>query len=142
MKTIKYVLLLVAVAILSGVAADQFVEAQTIEVTKDINLDTNQVIIVIIIGVVGGVVRAWQGYDKSPNDFDTLLFINGIRNAVLASIPIALASALTTELNAFGYVMIFLGVVGTTNLASNTMKKSIPSNATPEEIQRILDERD
>lgn len=137
----KYVLLLVAIGISSGFLADQFAQAQEFELTPNVKLDTNQVIIVIIIGTVGGIVRAWQGYDKSPNDFDFVEFIRGVRQAVLISIPIALSSAIMMELNAYGYVVVFFAVIGGTQTLNTALRPSIPSNATEEEIEAILNRR-
>jgi len=139
----KYAIILVAIASLVGVAASQTAFGQTIQLNEELELSTDQVIFVIGIGSLAGVIRAWQGYDKSPNDFDWLRFVNGVRDSILISLPVAFGAALALpELHAVGYVMIFFAVVGGTTMAQSARKKSIPSNATPEEIQKVLDERD
>lgn len=138
-KKLLAVLIIAGLAI--GLSTNQYAEAQEIELVEGVELNTTQVIYIIIIGGVAGVIVAWQGYDKSPNDFDKILFINGVRDAVLASIPIALTTALTMELNAVGYVIVFFAAMGLGDRISKARKASIPSNATPEEIQAILDAR-
>jgi len=140
MQKYKAILLLLVAAFGLGFVGDQFVQAQTIEISEGISLNSSQVVYVIIVGSVAGVLRAWQGYDKSPNDFDVVIFIRNIRNAVLLAIPIALSSAIMLpELNLFGYVMLFFSVVGATDLFNRGQKPSIPTNATEEEIEKILD---
>lgn len=142
MNKLRYILLLCVLAISLGVVGEQFVEAQTIEISDNISLDSTQVIYVVIIGSVAGVIRAWQGYDKSPNDFDTIHFITGVRDSVLISIPAAFATALTLpELNATMYVLLFFTIIGGTTFIHSARLKSIPSNATEEEIEEILRER-
>lgn len=137
----KLLAIMIIAALAIGLTTNQFAEAQDIVISEGIELNTTQVIYVIIIGSVGGVIVAWQGYDKSPNDFDKILFINGVRDAVLASVPIAIATALTIELNAVGYVLVFFATMGLGSRITTARKSSIPSNATDEEIQAILDAR-
>ena len=126
-----------------GLASTQTAFGQSIQITEDLTLSTNQVITVIIIGALAGTLKAWQGYDKSPNDFDLLKFVNGIRDNILISIPIAFGAALALpDLHAVGYVMIFFSVMGAAGLAHKAKEKSIPSNASEEEIAKILEGRD
>ena len=95
------------------------------------------------IGALAGGIKAWQGYDKSPNEFDFLKFVNGVRDNILVSIPIAFGAALALpEIHAVGYVMIFFSVIGAASFAQKARQTSIPSNASPEDIAKILEERD
>jgi hypothetical protein len=72
-----------------------------------------------------------------------LKFVNGIRDNVLISIPIAFGAALALpNLHAVGYVMIFFSVIGAAGIAQKAKEKSIPSNASEEEIANILEGRD
>lgn len=139
---LKTILVLFAVAIATGMLADQFVDASDVEVAPGVRLDTNQVIIVVVIGAVGGTVRALQGYTKSPNDFDWVLFANTIWKNIAVAVPFALASAVMQDFTAFNLVTLFFAVVGTTEFIKTAQKRSIPSNATDDEIARILQERE
>ena len=115
---------------------------QSIQISEGITLSTDQVVFIIGIGALAGTIKAWQGYDKSPNNFDLLRFVNGVRDNILIAIPIAFGAALTMpELHAVGYVMIFFAVIGAAGFAQKSREKSIPSNASDEEIDRILSER-
>ncbi len=139
----KYLAVLIMVAASIGALSTQTAFGQSIQITEDLALSTDQVIFVIIIGAVAGAIKAWQGYDKSPNDFDFLRFVNGIRDNILVSIPIAFGAALALpELHAVGYVMIFFSVIGAASFAQKARETSIPSNASEEEIAKILEERD
>jgi len=142
MKTTFFAVMIVAsIAIASAATNTAF--GQTIAIAEGLELSSTQVIFVIGIGILAGTIRAWQGYDKSPNDFDLLTFANGIRDNVLVAIPIAFGAALTMpDLHAVGYVMIFFSVIGAVSLAHKTRETSIPSNATEEEIENILEKRD
>ena len=119
----KFVILLLVAATTIGTAATQTAFGQSIQITEDLALSTNQVIFVIGIGALAGAIKAWQGYDKSPNDFDLLRFVNGIRDNILVSIPIAFGAALALpELHAVGYVMIFFSVIGAAGFAQKARK--------------------
>ena len=138
-----YFVVLIAAALIVGTASSQTAFGQNFQITEGVELSTNQVIFVIGIGSLAGVIRAWQGYDKSPKDFDLLKFVNGIRDNILIAIPIAFGTALTMpDISAVGYVMIFFSVIGVVSMVHKTQEKSIPSNASPEEIKKITDERD
>ncbi len=120
----------------------QIAHGQTLEIAEGLTLSTNQVVIIIGIGSLAGLVKAWQGYDKSPNDFDLLKFVNGVRDNILVSLPLALGAALAMpDLHAVGYVMIFFAVMGGAGLGKKIRQTSIPSNATDEEIEKILESR-
>ena len=67
-------------------------------------------------------------------------FVNGIRDNILISIPIAFGAALVLpELHAVGYVMIFFSVIGAAGFAQKARQTSIPSNASTEEIAKMKD---
>lgn len=135
----KFIIVFVIVALAVGMTSSQLSFGQEIQVTDNMTLSSDQVIFIIIIGAAAGTVKAWQGYDKSTKDFDALLFVNGIRDSILISIPAALGIALgMPSINAVGYVIVFFGVIGGTVIAQKAKKPSIPSNATPEQINKIL----
>jgi len=139
----KHLAVLIMVAASIGALSSQTAFGQSIQITEDLALSTDQVIFIIGIGALAGAIKAWQGYDKSPNDFDLLRFVNGIRDNVLISIPIAFGAALALpEIHAVGYVMIFFSVIGAASFAQKAREKSIPSNASEEEIAKILEERE
>src|SRR5574338_1236126 len=140
---IRLIAVLIGLTSMAGIlgSTTPFAFAQDVTLSPGIELNTGQVINVIIIGGVAGLLVAYQGYSKSPNDFDSVRFVNGVLNAVLASIPLALATALTTDLNAVGYVNVFFASAGLGGIISKARQTSISSNATDEEIQAILDSR-
>lgn len=142
MKT-QFAILFVVAALAIGTASTQTAFGQSIQITEELSLSTDQVLFVIGIGALAGAIKAWQGYDKSPNDFDLLKFVNGVRDNILVSIPIAFGAALALpEIHAVGYVMIFFSVIGAASFAQKARQTSIPSNASPEDIAKILEERD
>ena len=141
MKTKFYAVMLIA-AIVIGATSTQTAFGQSLQITEGVELSTEQVVFVVIIGSIAGLVKSWQGYDKSPNNFDLLRFANGVRDNILISIPVALGTALTMpDMHAVGYVMLFFTVMGAAAFVQSARKKSIPSNASEEEIERILEER-
>lgn len=120
----------------------QIANGQPIEIAEGLTLSGNQVVIIIGIGSLAGLVKAWQGYDKSPDNFDLLKFVNGVRDNILVSLPIAFSAAIVMpDLHAVGYVMIFFAVMGGAGLGKKIRQTSIPSNATDEEIEKILESR-
>jgi hypothetical protein len=138
----KHFAVLIMIAASLGALSSQTAFGQSIQITEELTLSTDQVLFVIGIGALAGAIKAWQGYDKSPNEFDLLRFVNGIRDNILVSIPIAFGAALALpELHAVGYVMIFFSVIGAASFAQKARETSIPSNATPDEIAKILEER-
>jgi len=64
MKT-KFLILFVVAALTMGLVSTQTAFGQSIQITEDLTLSTNQVIVVIAIGALSGAIKAWQGYDKS-----------------------------------------------------------------------------
>lgn len=139
----RFFAVLIIASFAIGITATNTAFGQEITITEDIGLSTTQVAFVVGIGALAGTIRAWQGYDKSPDDFDLLRFVNGIRDNILVAIPIAFGAALAMpELHAVGYVMIFFAVMGAAGFAHKAKQTSIPSNASNEEIERILNERD
>lgn len=120
----------------------QIAFGQTIQIVEGLSFSTGEVAFIIGIGVVAGIIRAWQGYDKSPNDFDLLYFVASIRDAALIAIPVAFTAAMGfAEINALAYVLIFFSVWGATGAVNTARKQSIPSNASPDEIENILSGR-
>ena len=139
----RFFAVLIIASFAIGTTATNTAFGQEIAITEDVGLSTTQVVFVVGIGALAGTIRAWQGYDKSPDDFDLLRFVNGIRDNILVAIPIAFGAALAMpELHAIGYVMIFFAVIGAAGFAHKAKQTSISSNASDDEIERILNERD
>jgi hypothetical protein len=142
MKKTTKVALMILVAVVTGIMGQQFVHGEDVNIGGGLVLNTDQVIFIIIIGGVAGLTRSFLGYEKSPNDFDGLLFAKTTIQMVLISIPAALAYVLALpELNAVGYVFAFFTIAGMSDYLRAGQRKTIPSNATEDEISRILDER-
>ena len=136
----KFIIVFVISALVVGMMSSQLSFGQEIQITENMTLSSDQVFFIIIIGAVAGTVKAWQGYDKSPKDFDAIRFVNGVRDSILISIPAAFGIALgMPSINAVGYVIVFFGVIGGTVIAQMAKKPSIPSNATPQQINKILE---
>jgi len=138
----KHMIVLITASILVGATSTQLSFGESIQITEGLILSGEQVAFIIGIGAFAGLVTAFLGYDKTPNDFDPLLFTKGVIQVILVSVPAAFGVALgMPSINAMGYVIIFFAVVGGRELANKAKQKSIPSNASEEEIQKILDER-
>jgi len=102
-------------------------------------INTEQSAIVISLGIGAGILVAYQGYRTTPEDWDTLKFFDGVIKNTLASVPLAIGAAVTqTEINLFVYAMIFFAAMGISTQYSYSRKKTIPNNATEEEIEDIL----
>lgn len=139
MKKTTKIAFMVLVASMTGVLGQQLVHGEEIDIGGGLILNDQQVIFIIIIGAVAGLTRAFLGYEKSPNDFDRLLFAKTVIQMVLIAIPAALAYVLALpELNAVGYVFAFFTIAGISDFVRTGQKKTIPSNATEDEINRIL----
>lgn len=102
--------------------------AQTV-VIQGLEINTTQAVTVIFLGVGAGVLVAYQGYRTTKDDWDTLKFFDGVIYSVLASVPLAVGTALTqTELGIFGYVTIFFASLGIGYQIKQSKKSTIPSN--------------
>lgn len=134
-------MLAITFAVLAGcIGLTQIASAQSVEIADGIRLSTEQTIHIIIVGAIGGLVYSWMGYKNTPLDFDLVKFLNGWISNILIAVPYAIGIALTSpQLDLLEYVMIFFAIIGTTYTARQGFKKSIPSNATDEEIQSILE---
>lgn len=97
--------------------------------TLPVQLSQDQMILVIIIGAIGGLYMAWNGYRTAPENetFSILKFLDGVFKSALVSVPLAITASLSqTEMNIFAYVAIFGASVGYTWIISNAQKKTIP----------------
>ena len=91
----------------------------------------NHMLMVVAIGIFAGLVRAYQGYRKTGEDFDTLKFLDSVITSAIVSVPLAIGSAiLQTEFNVFTYVTVFGAAIGFTSQIQAIREKTIPSNAT------------
>ena len=70
MNTKHFAIVLLVAVVTIAASTNELAYGQSIQVTEGIEFTTEEVISIIIIGAFAGVIRAWQGYDKSPNEFD------------------------------------------------------------------------
>lgn len=132
METIKKLRVLsicMLVTIGGFIAVDEFAYAQDEVPVEDPN--TEQSIIIVLLGIGAGALLAYQGYRTTAEDWDSLKFFDGLIMSVLGSVPLAIGAAITsTELNIFGYVLIFFSALGLGQQFLASRKKTIPSNTT------------
>ena len=126
----KLIMLTVLVASLAiGAYGVQSVFAQEEGTVAGIVFSTDQMLIVIVLGIGAGFLTAYQGYRTTKNDWDTLKFFDGVIMAVLGSVPLAIGSALqATQLGVFEYVMIFFASLGIGMTINRARKKTVGSN--------------
>jgi hypothetical protein len=115
------------------VAIPAFAQEEITESPLD-GIAPEQALIVVLLGVGAGFLTAYQGYRTTPEDFDKLKFFDGVIYGIIGSVPLAIGSAMTVELDVFGYVMIFFAAIGVGGQIRKTRQKTIPSNATVTEI--------
>lgn len=116
------ILSLALLAILGATIAFNNAYAQTLTLTN------NQTVAVVIIGTLGGVVVAYQSLEGKP--FDVRVFINTILHSAIATIPIALASAVTqTSLGLLGLTLVFFASIGVTVTLGNIRGTPVVSTA-------------
>ena len=101
--------------------------AQTITIPDGFEIKDEQILIVVLIGVIVGATRVGinsltgetKGDDKKTTTKNAL---GNFISVVLASIPIGITSAFTVDLNALGYIVIFFTVYGGGAVAQNFVK--------------------
>ncbi len=112
-------IILIAVSISLGINSAYAQEPKTLE---DISFESEGVI--IIIGVVGGLVSAWQGFSKTNSAFNVRKFIDRVIVSIIASVGIAIGAFVATEeTGIFMYVMVFFASIGASQL---TLKATQP----------------
>jgi len=91
------------------------------------NLTDAQTLYIILTGLVGGLLLAYQNERTHPTGLGYLGFVDTALRSVIVTIPIALASALTqTDLNLFGYVIVFFASIGATVQLQQVRQATIP----------------
>ena len=121
-------LILFAIIGLSAITPLAF--AQTITIPDGFEIKDEQILIVVLIGVIAGGVRVGINTlnDETSTTVDNIKKINNQKvlgnfiSVVLASIPIGITSAFTVDLNALGYIVIFFTVYGAGAVAQNFVK--------------------
>lgn len=137
MKKVHTFSLLCILALTCFVAFDH-ASAEPVEIIKGMEINSNQAITVVVIGIVAGFLVAYQGYRTTPDDFDALKFFDGVIYAVIGSVPLAIGTAVTVQLDVFGYVTVFFAAIGIGSQIKQSRKTTIPTNATDEEIEAML----
>ena len=78
---------------------------------------------IVLVGVLAGLVTAYQGFSKSGKPFVFRLFLDRTVTAVIASLGIAIASvALGESVTLFTLVLTFLASVGSASLILRNRK--------------------
>lgn len=104
------------VAIISLVMIGGFAFAQ--EEVPEAALTFEEQVAIVAVGIIAGLVTAYQGFSKSGDPFVLRLFIDRVLTAIVASLGIAVASvALDEPVTLFTLVLVFLASVGTATLA-------------------------
>ena len=129
---------LLSILALTGFVAFDSASAEPVEIIKGIGVNSNQAITIVVIGIVAGFLVAYQGYRTTPDNFDALKFFDGVIYAVIGSVPLAIGTAITVELDVFGYVTVFFAAIGIGSQIKQSRKTTIPTNATDEEIEAIM----
>lgn len=133
-----YILGFLSIAALAGFVTLDFAFAQQMEVVEGVQINSDQAITIVVIGIAAGFLVAYQGYRTTPEDFDPLKFFDGVIYSVIGSVPLAIGTAVTTDLTVFGYVSIFFAAIGVGSQIKKTRQRTIKANATDEEIETIL----
>ena len=134
MKTRKVLRIasVIMIAAMIGLMANQYAMAQDAEAEDTdpvVEFNTGQSATVILLGIGAGTLAAYQGYRTTKADWDTLKFFDGLIMSVLGSVPLAITAAvINTQLDLFGYVLIFFAALGIGNQITKTRKTTIPSN--------------
>ena len=106
-----------------GFIGIQTAYAQTIELVEGINLETDQVIVILVLGVLAGITRAFINKQTKPSTSTTGTdtpkaepeknqFFKNIITCVLATIPLGFTAAMSVDINLFGYIVIFFASYG------------------------------
>lgn len=133
-----HILAILSIVALAGFVTSDFASAQEIEIVDGVEINGEQAITVVFIGIAAGFLVAYQGYRTTPEDFDTMKFFDGVIYAVIGAVPLAIGTAMTVNLDVFGYVTIFFAAIGVGSQIKKARQRTIPSNATEEEIEDIL----
>jgi len=131
---ITSIVMLVAFVAMMGYNQVTLAQEDVGEETEDAEttgFDMEQSVTVVGLGIGAGLLLAYQGYRTTKADWDTLKFFDGVIMSVLGSVPLAIAaSATSTELDMFGYVLVFFAALGIGQQITVTRKKTVPSNET------------
>ena len=126
-------LAIVLLVIFAGtIGCQDIILAQTPGVA--IQMTSSEMATVVLIGILGGLLHAYQGYRTGTEDFDKLKFFDGIIMCIIASVPLAIGAAVQQTasgqaLNVFTYVLIFFASIGIGFQIQQSRLKTIPSNA-------------
>jgi hypothetical protein len=94
-----------------------------------IKINTEQATIVVLIGIGGGFLTAYQGWRTSPESdtWSTLKFFDGVIQHTIAGVALAIGAAISqTEFGIFGYVTVFLAAIGAGVQINYSRRKTIP----------------
>lgn len=94
-----------------------------------IKINTEQALIVVLIGIGGGFLTAYQGWRTSPDSetWSTLKFFDGVIQHTIAGVSLAIGAAISqTEFGLFGYVMVFFAAIGAGVQINYSRKKTVP----------------
>jgi len=119
--------LFVIVAFTALMATDQAFSQELDNVGFQIN--ETQAGIVILLGIGGGFLTAYQGWRTSPENetWSTIKFFDGVIQHSIAGVSLAIGAAVSqTEFGIFGYVMVFFAAIGAGVQINYSRQKTIP----------------
>lgn len=133
-----YILGFLSIVALAGFVTLDSAFAEQTKLVQGVDINSDQAMTIVVIGIAAGLLVAYQGYRTTPEDFDKLKFFDGVIYAVIGSVPLAIGASLTVNLDVFGYVTIFFAAIGVGSQIKKTRQKTIPTNATDEQIESML----
>lgn len=129
----KYTKIAIALLVVFAgtIGCQDIILAQTPNVA--IQMTSSEMITVVVVGALGGLLHAYQGYRTGKEDFDKLKFFDGVITCIISSVPLAIGAAVQQTasgqpLNVFTYVLIFFASIGLGFQIQQTRKSTIPSN--------------
>lgn len=119
---------LVFIAIFAAVMTSGQAFSQELD-NSGFQINETQAGIVVIIGIGGGFLTAYQGWRTSPDSetWSTLKFFDGVIQHTIAAVALAIGAAISqTEFGVFGYVTVFLAAIGAGVQINYSRQKTIP----------------
>ena len=105
------IIALISIVMVSGLAYAQE------EAPEEAVLTFEEQLAIVGVGVLAGLITAYQGFSKSGEDFVLKLFLDRVITAVIASLAIAVSTVVLEEpVTLFTLVMVFLASIGTASL--------------------------
>ena len=126
--------ILPAICLIASVGNYEKAYAQ--DVSSISNITGQQVIALVVVGIIAVTLQAYQGWSTSGEKFVAKAFLDRILLGAIHSIWMSfLAAANYSTLTPITYVLIFLGVVGATELTMKQISNGSSSSSSPQPSQ-------